>query len=135
MSLAIETFAENVRHFCQWAESSKHDLPTARQLLLALLQGIPYLTASEAEDKHEREYARRTPDEGLMDISQPRGGRYGRGTKSVLKGRWDRKREPFSKSFPSSLQDEIIARPSPDTPCLWTLAKVHDVIVETNSPC
>jgi len=63
MSLAVETFAENVRHFCQWAESSKHDLQTARQLLLALLRGIPYLTASDAGAKQNREYPRRTHDQ------------------------------------------------------------------------
>lgn len=36
MSLAIETFAENARSFCNWVESQKHDVLTARQLLLAL---------------------------------------------------------------------------------------------------
>lgn len=43
LSLAIETFAENARGFCSWAESQKHDLTTVRQLLLALIQGVPYL--------------------------------------------------------------------------------------------
>jgi len=44
MSLAIEAFVDNVRRFCEWTESDRHDLLTARQLLLALMQSIPYLT-------------------------------------------------------------------------------------------
>ena len=66
MSPAIETFAENVRHFCQWAESTKHDVQTARQLLLALMQGIPYLTVVGADDS-EREYPRRNYDQWKAD--------------------------------------------------------------------
>jgi hypothetical protein len=58
MSLAIETFAENVRHFCQWAESRKHDVETPRQLLLALMQGIPYLVVPDAQEE-ESEYPER----------------------------------------------------------------------------
>ena len=48
MSLAIEAFVDNVRRFCEWAESCTHDVLTARQLLLALMQGIPYLIISDA---------------------------------------------------------------------------------------
>jgi hypothetical protein len=58
MSLAIETFAGNVRQFCQWAESCNHDLETARQLLLALMQGVPYLLISNARED-EPEYPQR----------------------------------------------------------------------------
>jgi hypothetical protein len=67
MSLAIETFAENVRQFCQWVESNKHDIQTARQLLLALMQGIPYLSVSEPEDESEREYPRRDYGQWTLD--------------------------------------------------------------------
>jgi hypothetical protein len=62
MSLAIETFADNVRHFCRWVETDRHDVQTVRQLLLALMQGITYLTVSEPEDEREREYPRRDYD-------------------------------------------------------------------------
>ena len=47
MSLAIEAFIENVRRFCEWAESDQHDIQTARQLLLALMQGVPCLATSD----------------------------------------------------------------------------------------
>lgn len=59
MSLAIETFAENVRHFCQWVESSNHDVETARQLLLALMQGVPHLIVSDDLREHESQHPRR----------------------------------------------------------------------------
>src|SRR5436190_10805786 len=59
MSIAIETFADNVRHFCQWTEGGPHDVETARQLLLALMQGIPYLLVADDERDEEPEYPRR----------------------------------------------------------------------------
>jgi hypothetical protein len=59
MSIAIEIFADNVRHFCQWSESGPHDLQTARQLLLALMQGIPYLIVADDERFDDPEYPRR----------------------------------------------------------------------------
>jgi hypothetical protein len=58
MSLPIETFAENVRRFCKWAESCKHDVETARQLLLALMQGTPYLVTPDVQEE-EPEYPER----------------------------------------------------------------------------
>lgn len=58
MPLANEAFTDNVRRFCQWVESGTHDLETARQLLLALMQGIPFLTVSEAQDD-EPQYPQR----------------------------------------------------------------------------
>ena len=59
MSLDIEAFSENVRQYCQWVESSEHDLQSARQLLLVLLQAIPYLTVPDATDKPEQDYPSR----------------------------------------------------------------------------
>ena len=56
MSLAIEAFVENARHYCRWLESSKHDIEKVRQLLLALMQGIPYLIVSEKEGEPERDF-------------------------------------------------------------------------------
>jgi hypothetical protein len=67
MSLAIETFAENARHFCQWVESSTHDVQTVRQLLLALMQGIPYLTVPEGKEEAVREYPRQDYDKWKLD--------------------------------------------------------------------
>src|SRR5947207_1285155 len=58
MSLAVETFTENVRHFCRWAESDTHHVQTARQLLLALMQGIPHLVHSDIGAK-QSDYPRR----------------------------------------------------------------------------
>ncbi len=40
MSLAIEAFVDNVKRFCDWAESACHGLDTARHVLLALIQGV-----------------------------------------------------------------------------------------------
>ena len=59
MSIAIETFADNVRHFCQWTEDGPHDVQTARQLLLSLMQGVPYLIVPDKESDEEPEYPRR----------------------------------------------------------------------------
>jgi hypothetical protein len=58
MSLAIEAFVENARGFCTWVESEKHDVPTVRQLLLALLQGVPYLMTQSGPEEG-LEYPRR----------------------------------------------------------------------------
>lgn len=63
MPLAIETFTENVRHFCLWVESRTHDVKTARELLLALMQGIPHLVVPKAQGE-EFEYGRRGYEEG-----------------------------------------------------------------------
>jgi hypothetical protein len=72
MSLAIEAFIVNVREFCAWVESDKHDLLPARQHLLALMQGIPYLQASGKEkqaDYPRREHAGWEADfERLSDL-------------------------------------------------------------------
>jgi hypothetical protein len=62
MSIAIETFAENARSFCQWVESDNHDIETVRQLLLALMQGIPYLIVSDANYDPEQEYPQKGHD-------------------------------------------------------------------------
>ena len=66
MSLAIETFADNVRQFCQWAESGPHDVQTMRQLLLALMQGIPYLLVSD-DQSEKPAYPSRGHAEWQMD--------------------------------------------------------------------
>lgn len=70
MYLAIETFAENVRHFCQWVESEPHDVQTARQLLLALMQGIPYLVVSDNQRDAEPEYPSRGHESWQVDIKR-----------------------------------------------------------------
>src|SRR5579859_5134230 len=67
MSLAIDTFAENVRRFCQWTEAGPHDIETARQLLLALMQGVPYLVVGEDERGDEPEYPRRQHEGWQLD--------------------------------------------------------------------
>ena len=67
MSLAIEAFAEDVRQFCQWTESSTNDVATARQLLLALMQGVPYLVVQAGREKGS-EYPERP--RGLAGRSQ-----------------------------------------------------------------
>jgi Domain of unknown function (DUF5063) len=67
MSLAIEAFAENVRQFCHWVESDKHDIQTARHLLLALMQGIPCLTVSDDDDENDGKYPRRDHDQWKAD--------------------------------------------------------------------
>ena len=66
MSLAIEAFVDNVRLYCQWVESASHDVQTVRQLLLALMQGIPYLIATE-RGPGEAEYSRRGHQGWQMD--------------------------------------------------------------------
>jgi hypothetical protein len=58
MSLAIEAFVENARGFCSWVESEKHDFTTVRQLLSALMQGVPYLVTQAGSGK-EWEYPQR----------------------------------------------------------------------------
>ena len=50
MSLAIEAFVDNTRRYCDWIESDRHDVASVRQLLLALLQGVPYLITSGTDD-------------------------------------------------------------------------------------
>lgn len=59
MSLAIEAFVENVRGYCGWVESNRHDLLPARQFLLALMQGIPYLTVEHESAASDGDFARR----------------------------------------------------------------------------
>jgi len=66
MSLAIEAFVENARHFCQWVESDKHDLEAGRQVLLALMQGVPYLMAPQSEVGHP-EYPERSHQDWEKD--------------------------------------------------------------------
>jgi hypothetical protein len=66
MSLAMEAFVENVRHFCQWAESDKHDVEIVRQLLLALMQGIPYLLSSGSEES-DTEHPQRSHEDWKKD--------------------------------------------------------------------
>ena len=57
MSLAAESFTENVIAFCEWAEGKNHSLIEARQRILALMSSIPYLEsfrgAIESDEEHE----------------------------------------------------------------------------------
>lgn len=61
MSPPIEAFAENAKLFCHRAESSTHDVEAPRQLLLALMQGIPSLK-SPAPREGAQEYPHRHED-------------------------------------------------------------------------
>jgi len=67
MSLAIEAFSENVRRFCQWSESEQHDVETARQLLLVLMQSIPYLAFIDDTTGDLPDYPRRGYEGWKMD--------------------------------------------------------------------
>ena len=57
MSLAAESFTENVISFCKWVEGSKHTLTESRQHILTLMFSIPYLEsfrgAYETDEEHE----------------------------------------------------------------------------------
>ncbi len=48
--MSPETFTSQVRRYCEWVESSTHDLETAHQVMLALLEGAPGLKASEEQE-------------------------------------------------------------------------------------
>jgi len=67
MSLAIEAFLENARAYCDWFESSHHDVRTLRQTLLSLMQGIPYLITNDACDACQRDFPRRSHTEWTQD--------------------------------------------------------------------
>jgi hypothetical protein len=41
--MSPETFMEEVRHYCQWAESAAHNLEEVHPILLALMEGAPGL--------------------------------------------------------------------------------------------
>ena len=57
MSLAAESFTENVIAFCEWAEGKNHSLIEARQHLVTLMHSIPHLEsyrgAVETDEEHE----------------------------------------------------------------------------------
>jgi len=72
MSLAIEAFVENARVFCDWLESDRHDILTVRQTLLALLQGVPSLTATGTDDVDVDNIPRRGHDGWLIDVARLR---------------------------------------------------------------
>ncbi len=44
--MSPETFTDHVRSFCQWAESTSHDLETVHRLLLLLMEGAGPLKTS-----------------------------------------------------------------------------------------
>ena len=49
--MSPETFASYVRRYCEWAESSTHDLETVRELLVALIAGAPGLRSSIGQER------------------------------------------------------------------------------------
>ena len=51
--MSPETFTSYVRRYCEWAESSTHDVATVHELLVALIAGAPGLRASSGLE-HER---------------------------------------------------------------------------------
>ena len=59
MSLAAESFTENVERFCEWAEAEKHGLIEARQHLLALATSIPRLENYRESELGDDELPRR----------------------------------------------------------------------------
>ena len=59
MSLAIETFVDNVQQFCDWTESESHDIESARQMLLALMHGVRSLQTPGLDTSASTEYERR----------------------------------------------------------------------------
>src|SRR5436190_12638633 len=44
--MSPETFTDHLRSFCQWAESTSHDLETVHRLLLLLMEGAGPLKTS-----------------------------------------------------------------------------------------
>ncbi|GAA5496483.1 hypothetical protein Rhal01_02667 [Rubritalea halochordaticola] len=56
MSLAIESFVENARTYCEWVEADNHDLLTVRQLILSLMSSIPSLIVADKSVQSEDEY-------------------------------------------------------------------------------
>ncbi|EEF62830.1 DUF5063 domain-containing protein [Pedosphaera parvula] len=69
MNRSVEEFVNNVRKFCQWAESSQHEVQTARELLLALMQGVSYLPADYTEES-ETEYPERSREDWKADYKR-----------------------------------------------------------------
>jgi hypothetical protein len=70
MSRSVEEFIENVRKFCQWTESSQHDLQTARELLLALMQGVASLPADSKQEDNEKNYPERVHEDWKADVQR-----------------------------------------------------------------
>ena len=68
MSPPIEPFIENIRAFCKWVESDKHDYVIARQLVLALMQGIPQLPRHDDSEDDPPDYPRRGYEGWKMDF-------------------------------------------------------------------
>ncbi|HMP71534.1 MAG TPA: DUF5063 domain-containing protein [Pirellulaceae bacterium] len=70
MSLAIEAFVDNTRRYCDWIESDRHDVASVRQLLLALLQGVPYLITSGTDGCEDGDFPRREHDGWTKDVAR-----------------------------------------------------------------
>lgn len=49
--MSPDEFASYVRRYCEWAESSTHDLATVKELLVALIAGAPGLRATSGLDR------------------------------------------------------------------------------------
>lgn len=62
MSLAAESFTENVERFCEWAEGDAHDLIEGRQHLITLMSSIPSLEDFRGAGSNEDDYPRRGHD-------------------------------------------------------------------------
>jgi hypothetical protein len=70
MSPGIEAFVDTVRAFCKWVESDKHDCLSARQFLLALMQGIPQLVLEDTPEADSPDYPRRGHEEWKSDFAR-----------------------------------------------------------------
>jgi len=67
MSLAAESFLQNVEQFCRWAEGEEHELVEGRQWLLALMTSIPLLEGCRAGDHPEENTPRRSHEQWVED--------------------------------------------------------------------
>jgi len=59
MPFDTDTFTNNVRRYCQWVESTPHDIESARQLLMVLMDGAPNLIVSGSREGEEELPAQR----------------------------------------------------------------------------
>jgi hypothetical protein len=67
---AVNAFIGNVRAFCAWVESDKHDCLTARQLLLVLMHAIPDLRLQDEVEPPGEEIPRREYDGWKSDFAR-----------------------------------------------------------------
>jgi hypothetical protein len=62
MSLALESFIENVERFCEWVEGDTHGLIEGRQHLITLMTSIPWLESFRNGASGHHDFPRRGHD-------------------------------------------------------------------------